>query len=61
MSGSGRESLPDDREWSGDPPGCPGVVGRPTRMTGSGWNFLLDDREWSGDPPKCAGGPPECA
>ena len=52
MSGSGREALPDVREWSGGPPGCPGVVGRPTRMSGSGreaisngWEALMDGRE----------------
>ena len=31
MSWSGQETLPDVREWSGCPPGCPGVVGRPSR------------------------------
>ena len=52
LSGSGRESLSDVRErsedfrvvreWSGDLPGCPGVVGslsrmsrRPARMSGN--------------------------
>ena len=33
MSGSGRESLQDVREWSRGPPGCPGVVGRPSGMS----------------------------
>ena len=42
MSGSGREALPDVREWSGGPPGCPGVVWRPTQMS-----------ECSGGPPGC--------
>ena len=46
MSGSGRESLGDVREWSGDPRGCPGVVGRPSRMSGSGREVLPDVREW---------------
>ena len=36
MSESGRDALPDVREWSGGPPGCPGVVGRPCQMSGSG-------------------------
>ena len=36
MSGSGREALPNFREWSSGPPGRPGVVGRPCRMSGSG-------------------------
>ena len=44
MSGSGREtlldvrewweSLPDVREWSGRPPGCPGVVRKPYWLSG---------------------------
>ena len=34
MSGSYWEALPDVREWSEDPPGCPGVVGRPSQMSG---------------------------
>ena len=29
-------SLLDIQEFSGDPPGCLGVVGRPTWMPGSG-------------------------
>ena len=46
MSGSGKESFTNVREWSGDcpgclrvvrvPPGCLEVVGRPYRMSGSG-------------------------
>ena len=52
MSGSGRMTLPDFREWLGGPPGCPGVVGRhswmsrsggrPSRMSGSGQESLPD-------------------
>ena len=34
MSGSGQKSIPNVREWSGVPPGCPGVVGVPTRCLG---------------------------
>ena len=34
MSAIGPETLPDVCDWSGDPPGCPGVVGRPSRMSG---------------------------
>ena len=55
MSGNGREVLPDVREWSGGPQVCPGVVGRPYRMTQmvgrlsrmswSGQEALLDIRE----------------
>ena len=72
-----REALSDVREWSvdpfqcpGGPPGYPGVVGWPSRMSGSGWNVLPDVREalpvvreWSGDPSECSGvvgGPPGC-
>ena len=40
MSGSGLEALPDVREWSGGPPECPGVVGRPFRMSRSGREAL---------------------
>ena len=51
MSGSGREALPDVREWSGGPPGCLGVVGRTSRMSGSSREVLPDVREWLGGPP----------
>ena len=46
-----QESLLDIRKWSGGPPGCPRVVGRPTRMSGSGREALLDVWEWSEGPP----------
>ena len=43
---------PDVLEFSGGPPGCPGVVGRPSqvsgtplRISGSGPEALLDVRE----------------
>ena len=65
MSGSGREALkniwewsgtlPDVRDWSGFPPGCPGVVGKPYRRSGSGREALPDVREWSGGPTGCPG------
>ena len=52
MSSSGRLALPDVREGSGGPSGCPAVVGRPSRlsvsgerpfrMTESGQDSLLD-------------------
>ena len=51
MSGSVRElpeALPNVREWSGVPPGYPGV-------SGSGREALPDVREWSGGPPGCPG------
>ena len=35
MSGSCREALSGVREWSGDPPECPGVVRRPSWMSAS--------------------------
>ena len=63
MFGSGREVLPEFREWSGGPPRCPGVVGRPSRMSGSGREILLEVREWLGGTPGClewSGGPPGC-
>ena len=43
----GAKDFPDVREWckaltyvresSGDPPGCPGVVERPSRISGVAW------------------------
>ena len=50
MSGGGRESLPDVREWSGGPPVCPGNVGTPSQMSGSGRESFPDVRVWSGGP-----------
>ena len=35
MSGSSRDALPDVLVWSRGPPGCPGVVGKHSRMSGS--------------------------
>ena len=62
MSGNVRESLLDDREWSGcphgwswGPIGCPGVVGRPSQMPGSGREALSGVWEWSGGLPGCLG------
>ena len=46
MSGSGRDALLDVREWSGGPPGYPGVVGSPLRMSVCDWEALSDVREW---------------
>ena len=34
MSVSSREDLPDVQDCSGGPPGCPGLVGIPSRMFG---------------------------
>ena len=55
MSGSGRESLPDVREWSGGPIRSPGMVGGPYQMSGSGRESLPDVREWSGGPSRWPG------
>ena len=51
MSGRGLEALPDVREGSGGPPGCPEVIGRPSQMSRRGREALLDIWEWSGDLP----------
>ena len=45
MSVSVPVALEDVREWSGGPPGCPGVFGRPSRMSGCGRETLGDVRE----------------
>ena len=49
--GSGRDTLPEIREWSGGPPVGPGVVERLFRRLGIGWETLPYVREWSGGPP----------
>ena len=53
MSESGREALPEvlELESSGGPPGSPGLVGRPSRMSRCGREALPDIRVWSGGPP----------
>ena len=62
MSESGRESLPDVREWLGSAPGFAGVGGGPSRMFvrssrifESGRGPLSEVQERSGDPPDFAG------
>ena len=55
MSGSRRETLQDFQEWSGGPPGypgvverphgCPGVVRRHSQMSGSGRETVLGGQE----------------
>ena len=55
MSRSGREALPDVREWSVGHTGCPGVIGRPSQMSGSGREAILDVREWLKGPCGCPG------
>ena len=54
MSRRGRAAIQDVLKWSGDTAGCPGVVGRPRRMSESGREALADGQEWSGGLP---GGP----
>ena len=44
MTVSGLEAFQDIRESSGGPPVCPGVVGKPSRMSGSGREVLPDVR-----------------
>ena len=44
MSERGREPLRDVRQWSGGPPGCPGVVGRHSGMFKSGREDVPDVR-----------------
>ena len=46
MSESVRDAILDVRVWSGGPPGCPGEVGMPSRMSGSGREALPDVQEW---------------
>ena len=63
MSGCGRDTLKDVREWSGGPPGCPeevgslsrmpGVFESPSRLSRSGREALSNVWEWSGVPPAC--------
>ena len=54
MTGSCRQALPDVWKWWGgphgypqvvrNPPGCPGMVGSPSRMSCSVWEVLSYDR-----------------
>ena len=62
MSRSGRVSVPDVQEWSGNHPGCPGVVEKPSQMSGSVRKALSNVREalsnvwvWLGDSLVCTG------
>ena len=48
MSGSDREALPEDWDWSGGSSGGLGVFGSPSRWFGSGRESLPEVREWSG-------------
>ena len=45
MSERDREAHTEVRVWSGGHPGCPGVVGRPTRNSASGWEAIPYVRE----------------
>ena len=53
-SGSGRETLPEGRKWSEDPPGRSGSCRLTLAEVRSGRETLPEVRKWSGDPP---GGP----
>ena len=55
MKGSGRLALPDVREWSGGPSGCPGVVERVPRMPGSCQEVFPEVQEWLEDLLRCSG------
>ena len=47
MSGSGPDTIPNVRVWSGVTFESPGVVGRPSRMFVSGPESLPKVWEWS--------------
>ena len=49
------EALADVREWSGCPPGCPGVIRMPSQMFGSCRETLPDVWELLVDSPGCPG------
>ena len=60
MSRSGRMAIPNYREWSVGPSGCPGastgfpeVIRRPFQMSESGRKTPANVRQWSGGPPGC--------
>ena len=55
MFGSGQETLPDVRQLSRSPLGCPEVVERPSRMSAIGPETLPDDQKWSKGLPGCPG------
>ena len=62
MSRSDRKALLHVQELFGVPHGCPGEVGRPSRMSGSVRGALPYVWEWLGDSPSClgvVGGPPD--
>ena len=53
MSGSGRIALPDVRELSAGLSRCPGVVGRPSRMSMSGQEIFPNVQELWGETTGC--------
>ena len=60
MSGSSREALLNFWVWLGGPPGCPGVVTKPSRMSKSDRKALPNIRELPGFPLGWLRGPPGC-
>ena len=67
MSGRCREAVPNFRQWFRGPPGCPGVVGkpsrkfgRPSRISGSVRKALPDVRKMLSNARECSRGPPRC-
>ena len=55
MSGSGRDSLLDVREWTTGPLECPEVVRRPSQMTGSDREALPGCLAVVGSPSRMSG------
>ena len=54
-SGSGRDTLPVVRNWSGDPPECPELVGTHSWRSGTGWETLSMVPELVGRPSQRSG------
>ena len=51
-SGSGRETLTEVRNWSGETTGGSEVVGRPYQRTGSDQETIPELWKWSGELPE---------
>ena len=50
--GTGWDTLPEVRKWSGDPPDVQELIGKPSRRFGTGPETLPEVRNWLGDTPK---------